>query len=74
MHRRRLLTLPLLALAAPATAQEADIVVVGAGLPQRPGDKAFDVVTIDRARITESASDRLESVLADVAGLQQFRR
>jgi outer membrane receptor protein involved in Fe transport len=69
------LTLPLLALASPAAAQEdAPVVVVGRGLPQRPGDKAFDVVTIDPARIAESASDRLETVLADVAGLQQFRR
>jgi len=51
-----------------------DIVVVGRGLAARPGDKAFDVVTIDRARIAENAADRLESVLADVAGLQQFRR
>ena len=33
-----------------------------------------DVVEIDRARIEANASDRLESVLADVAGLQQFRR
>ncbi|MGJ3626710.1 TonB-dependent receptor plug domain-containing protein [Sphingomonas sp. MMS24-JH45] len=74
MYRRSLPALSLLALAAPAMAQEADIVVVGSGLPQRPGDRAFDVVTIDRARITENASGRLESVLADVGGLQQFRR
>ena len=74
MHRRSLLTLPLLTLATPAVAQEAPIVVVGSGLAQRPGDKAFDVVTIAPARIAESASNRLESVLGDVAGLQQFRR
>ena len=74
MHRRSLLTLPLLALATPAFAQDAPIVVVGSGLAQRPGDKAFDVVTIAPARIAESASNRLESVLGDVAGLQQFRR
>ncbi|MDP1027318.1 TonB-dependent receptor [Sphingomonas sp. KR1UV-12] len=62
----------------PAFAQTApdapDIVVVGSGLAVRPGDKAFDVVAIDPARIAENASNRLESVLADVAGLQQFRR
>ena len=65
--------------AAPLAAQtapppEADVVVVGRGLAARPGDKAFDVVTIDAARIEQNASNRLESVLADVAGLQQFRR
>ncbi|SFP60552.1 TonB-dependent receptor [Sphingomonas rubra] len=51
-----------------------DIVVTGRGLRDQPGDRAFDVVEIDRARIRANASDRLESVLADVAGLQQFRR
>lgn len=64
-------------LASPAGAQTAvppDVVVVGRGLAVRPGDKAFDVVTIDAARIAENAGNRLESVLADVAGLQQFRR
>ena len=65
--------------AAPLAAQtapppEADVVVVGRGLAARPGDKAFDVVAIDAARIQQNASNRLESVLADVAGLQQFRR
>jgi len=51
-----------------------DIVVIGRGLPARPGDRTADVVAIDAARIRESASGRLETVLADVAGLQQFRR
>lgn len=51
-----------------------DIVVTGRGLDDRPGDRAFDVVAIDRDRITDNASTRLESILADVAGLQQFRR
>ncbi len=61
--------------AAPAAAQEAeDIVVRGRGLAPRPGDKAASVVTIDARRIADNASNRLESVLADVAGLQQFRR
>jgi outer membrane receptor protein involved in Fe transport len=71
---RRLPLLPLV-LAAPVSAQEkGDVVVVGRGLAARPGDAAATVVTIDRARIDESASARLENVLADVAGLQQFRR
>ncbi len=69
--RRLLLLLPLFA-AAPAAAQ--DIVVTGRGLSDRPGDRAFDIVTIDADRIAASASARLENVLADVAGLQQFRR
>ena len=72
---------PLLLLAAPAGAQQAappaaspEIVVTGRGLDESPGDRAFDVVTLDRARIEADAADRLESVLADAAGLQQFRR
>jgi len=49
-------------------------VVTGRGLPATPGDAAYDIVTIDRDRLTGSASGRLEDVLRDVAGLQQFRR
>ncbi|MDR6787095.1 outer membrane receptor protein involved in Fe transport [Sphingomonas sp. BE138] len=65
----------LLAAATPAAAQDgADVVVRGRGLAPRPGDQAASVVTLDAARIRENASNRLESVLADVAGLQQFRR
>jgi vitamin B12 transporter len=65
--------------AIPAAAQDrppatGDVVVIGRGLPARPGDRTADVVAIDAARIQESASGRLETVLADVAGLQQFRR
>ncbi len=51
-----------------------DIVVTGRGLAPAPGDRAYDIVTIERDRIAANASNRLESVLADVAGLQQFRR
>ena len=58
----------------PAPESRGDIVVTGRGLADAPGDRAFDVVTIDRARIATNAADRLESVLADAAGLQQFRR
>ncbi|KQM63226.1 TonB-dependent receptor [Sphingomonas sp. Leaf17] len=53
---------------------QAEIVVTGRGLADAPGDRVYDIVTIDRDRIVASASNRLESVLADVAGLQQFRR
>ncbi|MCU6454571.1 TonB-dependent receptor [Sphingomonas sp. A2-49] len=70
-----------LAIATPAAGQTrpddpaaTDIVVTGRGLPSSPGDRALDVVVIDRDRLQANASARLESVLADVAGLQQFRR
>lgn len=67
--------LPFAALfgASPALSQT-EVVVTGRGLDERPGDAAFDIVTIDADRIRANAADRLESVLADVAGLQQFRR
>lgn len=61
--------------AAPVWAQEtAEVVVTGEGLAARAGEVTGDVVVIDARRIAESASGRLESVLGDVAGLQQFRR
>lgn len=66
-----------LCVAAPAWAQgsePAEIVVTGRGLDLPPGDAAYDVVTIDRARLADTASNRIEDVLADVAGLAQFRR
>ena len=65
---------PLL-FATPAAAQDAvPITVIGAGLPRPPGDAAYDVATIDRQRLAGSASNRIEDVLRDVAGLAQFRR
>jgi len=66
-----------LCVAAPAAAQETgptEIVITGRGLDVPPGDAAYDVVTIDRARLADTASNRIEDVLADVAGLAQFRR
>ncbi len=60
--------------AAAQTAPEPEIVVTGRGLADAPGDRAYDIVTIDRDRILSSASGRVEDVLRDVAGLQQFRR
>lgn len=50
------------------------IVVTGKGLDQTKGDPAYGSVEIDRARLTSEASGRIENVLADVAGFQQFRR
>jgi iron complex outermembrane receptor protein len=65
--------------AVPATAQQQpatppDIVVLGTGLALPPGTPAYGAVTIDRDRLSDDASGRVEDVLADVAGVQQFRR
>ncbi len=62
-----------LAIATPAFAQD-EIVVTGRGLADSAGDAAYSVVTLERARLTATASGRLEDALKDVAGLQQFRR
>lgn len=85
----RVSLLPLLALATPlpALAQQAapppppplpsdgpDIVVLGQPLPVPPGVPAYGSVTISRDRLTGDASGRVEDVLLDVAGFQQFRR
>ncbi|BAV65450.1 TonB-dependent receptor [Sphingobium cloacae] len=51
-----------------------NIVVTGAGLPLPPGSPAYGSVVIDRDRLTDAASGRIENVLSDVAGFQQFRR
>ncbi len=71
--------LPALAIlaAGPAAAADIDaetIIVTGRGLADRPGDATAGVVVLDRARLQTSASTRLENILADVPGLQQFRR
>lgn len=52
----------------------AEIIVTGQGLATAEGDAAYDVVTIDRDRLTDTASGRLEDVLRDVAGFAQYRR
>ena len=61
----------LLILPLPAIAQE--IVVTGRGLDAPPGEAAYAVAQIDRERLSESASGRLEDVLRDAAGAAQFR-
>lgn len=64
-------------LPAPAYAQDGDdepIVVTGQGLPLPPGTPAYGSTIITRERLVNSASGRIESVLGDVAGFQQFRR
>ncbi len=62
-----------LSVAGAAAADETGEIVVTA-LPAPRGDAAYDKVTIARARLTASASGRIEDVLRDVAGFQQFRR
>ncbi|HMI20111.1 MAG TPA: hypothetical protein VK533_11250, partial [Sphingomonas sp.] len=60
--------------ALPPPEPPAEIIVTGEGLGQVAGNAAYDVVTIDRTRLTATASDRLEDVLRDVAGFAEFRR
>lgn len=83
--RRLGITLPLIALLPVAAAAQdraasggadgqGDIVVLGRGLALPPGTPAYGSVTIDRTRLDGDASGRVEDVLADVAGFQQFRR
>ena len=52
----------------------ADIVILGRGLDLPPGTPAYGATVIDRDRLTNDASGRVEDVLTDVAGFQQFRR
>jgi iron complex outermembrane receptor protein len=60
---------------APMTAADTgEILVIGTGLPLPPGTPAYGSVVIDRDRLTDEASGRVENVLKDVAGFQQFRR
>ena len=75
------LDLVLLCLASaggPADAAPADIgptiVVTGHGLAESPGDAVYDIVTIDRDRLANAPSNRMEDVLGDVPGFQLFRR
>lgn len=71
-----LLTAPVAAWAqAPADeGSDTPIIVTGAGLPLPPGTPAYGSVVIARERLENSASGRIETVLGDVAGFQQFRR
>ncbi|MCP1469731.1 iron complex outermembrane receptor protein [Sphingobium sp. OAS761] len=79
--------LPFVLLVAPAAAvaetpdqapdeagEGAAIIVTGTGLALPPGTPAYGSVMIDRQRLLDSASGRIENVLGDVAGFQQFRR
>jgi len=59
---------------APTAPADDDIIVLGTGLDLSPGTPAYGGALIDRSRLTNDASGRVEDVLADVAGFQQFRR
>ena len=64
-----------LTMAGAAQAQEQPgIVVTGRGLSASPAVPAYDVQVLDREAITSSPSGRIEDVLGNVAGFQQFRR
>lgn len=81
--RRIALPAALLGIPAPLAAQDAApqdtgprpvIVVTGAGLRQPPSDSAYSVAVIERDRIVAAPSGRIEEVLGEIAGFQQFRR
>jgi outer membrane receptor protein involved in Fe transport len=57
-----------------AAEDDGSIIVTGRGLPDPAGAPAYGRVTLERDRLTGDASGRLESLLRDVAGFQQFRR
>jgi outer membrane receptor protein involved in Fe transport len=73
-----------LAAAAPLLAEDAaedaqpkpgeDIIVTGQGLDAPPSSTIYSVTTLERETIVSSASGRIEDVLLNVAGFQQFRR
>jgi outer membrane receptor protein involved in Fe transport len=80
-HAARLILLlssawPMAAYAQDARVTDAgeDIVVRGTGLDLPPGTPAYGSTVIERDRLVNDASGRVEDVLADVAGFQQFRR
>ena len=66
--------LPAAALADEPTGGTGQITVTGRGLVAPVGTLAYDSVVIDRDRLVLNASGRIEDVLGDVAGFQQFRR
>lgn len=76
VEQKKCIVILLVAIGArPAMAQDLPaIVVTGQSLPQPPGTGAYGSVIIARDRLTDSATGRLEDVLRDVAGFQQFRR
>jgi outer membrane receptor protein involved in Fe transport len=74
----RRIIFPILAVTASASAaaaaEEPAIVITGRGLGAGLGDEVYDIAVIPRERLTHSASNRIEDVLRDVPGFQNFRR
>lgn len=68
------LPLPLLAQDETEETPETEIVVTGEGLEPALSNSVYATITIPREQITSSASGRLDDVLRNVAGFQQFRR
>lgn len=68
------LTLPVSALAGEEQGNGAAIVVTGRGLDEAPASPAYDSQVLGRAEIDRAPSGRIEDVLGQVAGFQQFRR
>lgn len=68
------LTAPLAAQDHRADGEETEIIVTGEGLDQAPSAAAYSSSEITREQITASASGRIEDVLSNIAGFQQFRR
>jgi vitamin B12 transporter len=62
-----------LLLSTAAQAQQA-IVVTGRGLDAPLGEDSYDAIIIGPDRLAHAPSNRLEDVLRDVPGFQQFRR
>ncbi|MCP9222402.1 TonB-dependent receptor [Erythrobacter sp. LQ02-29] len=50
------------------------IVVTGRGLQDTPATPAYDTRTLDREQLVSAPSGRIEDVLSNIAGFQQFRR
>lgn len=65
---------PLLAQEVAEPSQETEIIVTGEGLEPALSNSVYATIELPRETITTSASGRLDDVLRNVAGFQQFRR
>ncbi len=54
--------------------EAAEIIVSGEGLEPALSNIVYSAITLEREQITSSGSGRIEDVLRNVAGFQQFRR
>jgi vitamin B12 transporter len=72
---KRLIACICLGVPIAAVANEPDVIIVtGRGLEPPIGTEAYGNVVIARDRLLRNASGRIEDILGDVAGFQQFRR